>query len=139
VLSGAAAIWAAQVTAAGSARAAAVVQLLHAARPAAVGSQPARQALLFVTASATTPLEIDELSKIRETIHPTLLHDNGEMIWGHRDLPLATGDDLQVWLLGYQAWPLYNIASSSLYVFYRSLNAPPGPPTTPVPCRCYVA
>lgn len=104
VMREAAAIRAARASTAGPTRAAAAVQQLRAALPPAVGSQPARRALLFITSSPATPLEMDELSEITETIHTTLLHDNGEMIFGHDEHAIATGGDLHVWLLlGYQA------------------------------------
>jgi hypothetical protein len=101
VLREAVAIRATRVSSAGAARAATASQQLRAALPAAIGDQPARRALLFITANAATPLEMDELSELTEIIHGTLLHDNGVMILGHRERPPATGDDLQIWLLGY--------------------------------------
>lgn len=99
VMRGAGAIRAAQTETTGPTRAAAAVRQLLAAVPPSVNGQPARRALLSVVSGTVAPLKMDELSEIMETLQNTLLHDNGEMIFGHGELTTVAVGALQVWLL----------------------------------------
>ena len=100
VTRGAGALRAAQTETTGPARAAEALRQLLAALPAAVAGQPARRALLYILSGPVAPLEMDELSEITETIHKVLLHDEGEMIFGHAERVMVAA--VQVWvLLGY--------------------------------------
>lgn len=99
IMRGAGAIRAAQTETTGSTRAAAAVRQLLAALPPSVDGQPARRALLYIVSGPAAELEIDELSEITDTTHNALLHDNGEMIFGHGELTTVAVGALQVWLL----------------------------------------
>lgn len=102
VVRSAGAMRAAQTETAGPTRAAEALRQL--VLPVAIYGQPARRALLFIASGTTAPLEMDELSEITETIHTTLLHDEGEMIFGHSEQVAITNGAIQVWLLlAYQA------------------------------------
>ncbi len=104
IVRGASAIRAAQTETAGPTRAAEALRQLLGALPSSVAGQPARRALLFIVSGPAASLEMDELSKITETIHTALLHDEGEMIFGHGERAAVTAGAMQVWLLlAYQA------------------------------------
>ena len=99
IMRGAGAIRAAQTETTGPTRAAAALRQLLAAVPPSVDGQPARRALLSVVSGPAAPLEMDELSEIMETLHNTLLRDDGEMIFGHGERVTVAAGAVQVWLL----------------------------------------
>ncbi|GAB3634887.1 hypothetical protein GCM10027422_04770 [Hymenobacter arcticus] len=99
VMRGAGAIRAAQTETTGPGRAAAALWQLLATLPPAVEEQPAQYALLYIVSDSAAPLEMAELSELTETILSALLHNDGELIFGHDERVMVATGAMQVWLL----------------------------------------
>ena len=95
VLHGAGSLRAAPAAANGPARVAEALRQLRAALPGVA----AQRALLCLSSSPAAPLEMDELTELTEAIHAQELRNEGELVFGHGELPAAAPDELRVWLL----------------------------------------
>lgn len=95
VLRGVGSLRAAAAAASGPGRVTEALRQLRAALPAA----PALRALLCINSATAALLEMDELTELTETIHVHELSNEGEMVFGHGELPASVTDELRVWLL----------------------------------------